>query len=73
MNQEERIKVLRDWAAGKHRPPAPQNGNGAVKHLMPTETIYKPCDGIECHCPCDFRQLTGRTRKRGGSGDRHPV
>ena len=56
MNQQKRVNVLRDWAEGKYRPPTSQNGNGAVKPMLPTETIYKPCDGIECHL-CDFRDL----------------
>lgn len=55
MNHKNRIKVLRDWAAGQFRPPVPKR-NGDLKTMLPTETIYKPCDGIECHC-CDFRQL----------------
>lgn len=55
MNQQKRIDILRDWTAGKHRPPAPQR-NGDLKTMLPAETIYKPTPDIEAHC-CDFRDL----------------
>ena len=55
MDQAKRVNVLRDWAAGRFRQPAPQNGK--VKPVLPKKTVYKPCEGIECHC-CDFMGLT---------------
>jgi len=56
MNQHKRIDILRDWAVGKHRPPAPPRRNGDLKATLPAETVYKPTPDIECHC-CDFRNL----------------
>ena len=62
MDQKKRIKILRDWAEGKFRPPTSHNGNGVVKPTLPTETVYRPVEGIKCH-RCDFRQLPLGERK----------
>lgn len=42
MDQQQRIKVLRDWAAGKFRSPVPHNGGGTVKPVEPKETAVRP-------------------------------
>ncbi len=42
MDQQQRIEVIRDWAAGKYRLPVRQNGNGMVKLAQPKETAVGP-------------------------------
>ena len=46
MSQQNRINVLRDWAAGKFRPPVPHTEPIAASHppVVPVTTVFKPHD-----------------------------
>ncbi len=47
MNQQKRIKILRDWAAGKYRPPAPaaETIEMSCPPVVPVNKVFKPHGG----------------------------